>query len=287
MSVFTSQIQNRPWLWQVSALGFLLGALLAASLKTQDRIRQEQLPTTRVPGLAAAFSNLRETVVDQKKTIADLQQNLARYQKAAGEGEATRTLLSADLQKANVLAGTVAVTGPGVIVILRDAKNQPPRPPEVSPENFAEIARNYIIHDQDIQAVVNELRASGAEAISINDQRVVATTAVRCTGPVVNVNGVATGIPVKIKAIGDADTLQNSMLMPNGVADQYKLTDASMFSIEKAKSLTLPAFAGATPLRYAKTASDANADKAQKSSEEAAAPPSHQSASPIVAPQER
>jgi uncharacterized protein YlxW (UPF0749 family) len=257
--------------WQISTLGFVLGALLAASLKTQDQIRQEQLPTTRIPGLTRAYSDLRDTTLDQKKKIAELQENLAKYQKAAAQESGNARLLSADLQKANLLAGTVAVTGPGVVVTLRDSKNLPPRPKDMSPEAYIELCKPYIIHDLDIQAVVNELRAAGAEAIAINDQRVVATTAVRCIGSTVLVNNISTnGSPVKIAAIGDPDTLQSSLTMANGVQEQYKITDPSMFSMDKAAALTLPAYAGAMPLRYAKPAPEAKAAQARKQSEAAA-----------------
>ena len=61
----------------------------------------------------------------------------------------------------------------------------------------------YIIHDEDLLRVLNELCAAGAEAISINDQRIVATTEVRCAGPTVSVNNVRSAPPYVIKAIGN------------------------------------------------------------------------------------
>lgn len=270
MSVFTSQIRNKPWVWQVTALGFLLGGLLAAALKTQDQFRKGQIPTTRIPLLAAAYSDLQDTVVEQKKKIADLQANLSKYQKAATDGSETAQLLNADLQKANILSGLVAVTGPGVVITLSDSRKRPPNADELSPDEYRELTKPYIIHDQDIQAVLNELRAAGAEAISVNDQRVIATTAVRCVGPTVLVNSTPTNpSPVKILAIGDPDGLVSGLTMAGGVQEAYKITDASMFSIDKTQSLTLPAYAGPTPSRWAKVASEAKAEQAQKQSEEA------------------
>lgn len=270
MSVFTSHIRhNKPWLWQITLMSSALGALLALSLKTQDRIRGQQIGDMRINKLAAAYADLRETVVDQKKKIADLQANLMKYQKAAAsEGDKVK-LLSADVQKSNLLAGMVAVTGPGVVVTLRDSKNPPPKPSDMSQEAYIELTRPYLIHDQDIQMVINELRAAGAEGIAVNDQRVVATTAVRCVGPQVLVNNIPTnGSPVRIQAIGDPDVLVSALMMPSGVSDQYKLTDPSMFSIDKKRGLTLPAFAGATPVRWAQPASDKGAAEAQRKSEQ-------------------
>jgi uncharacterized protein YlxW (UPF0749 family) len=266
MSVFTSQIRHKPWLVQITILSSILGAVLALSLKTQDRIRGEQLPNMRINQLAAAYADQRETIIAQKKQIADVQLNLAKYQKMAASENGASKLLSDDLQKANVLAGLVAVSGPGVVVTLRDSKNPPPKPADMSHESYLEIAKYYQIHDADIQMVINELRAAGAEAIAVNDQRVVATTAVRCVGPVVMVNNTQTqGSPVRVSAIGDPDTLNSALTMTNGVRDTF-VNDPSMFSLDKVKSLTLPAFAGATPLRYAKPAPDASAEQAQSKS---------------------
>jgi uncharacterized protein YlxW (UPF0749 family) len=267
MSVFTSQIRHKPWLWQITLLATALGALLALSLKTQDRIRGEQLPGMRITQVAAAYADQRDTILSQKKQISDLQTNLAKYQKTAASESGTTRLLSNDLQKANILAGLVAVTGPGVVVTLRDSKNPPPKPADMAQDIYVEeFAKYYIIHDADIQMVINELRASGAEAIAVNDQRVVSTTAVRCVGPVVMVNNTQTqGSPVRIAAIGDPETLSSALTMHNGVRDTF-VNDPSMFSMDKASSLTLPAYAGASPLRFAKEAADASAEQAQKQS---------------------
>jgi uncharacterized protein YlxW (UPF0749 family) len=271
MSVFTSQIRHKPWGTQITVLSAILGGLLALSLKTQDRIRGEQMPSLRPNQFASAYSQLRDDVVDQKKTIADLQSRLNKYQQAAAAESGNAKLLSTDLQKANLMAGLVAVSGQGVVVTLRDSKKAPPRPNEMAPEDYIAMTRNYIIHSEDIQAVINELRAAGAEAIAVNDQRVVATTAIRCVGPVVQVNSIPTnGSPVKIKAIGDPDMLVSAMTMASGVQDQYKVTDPTMFSIDKSKGMTLPAFAGAQPIRFAKPAQDQSAEVAQRQSEHSA-----------------
>jgi uncharacterized protein YlxW (UPF0749 family) len=271
MSVFTSPIRHRPWLMQITLLSAVFGALLGLSLKTQDRIRRENLPDMRISKIAKSYMDLRETNLDLTKKIADLQKRLSDYQKAAADENGNAKLLSADLQKANLLAGLVAVSGSGVVVTLKDSKNLPPKPSDMSQEAYVELCRPYLIHDQDIAAVINELRAAGAEAIAVNDQRVVATTAVRCVGPTVMVNNTPTnGSPVKIKAIGEPDTLQSSLMMPGGVSDQYKITDPSMITVDKVKNQTLPAYAGAMPLRYAQPAPEKSAEQAQKAAEDAA-----------------
>ena len=221
MSVFTSPIRNNSWVTPIAALSVVFGALAAASLRTQDRIRGEGLSGTRPQQVFGAYNEMRATVSEQKKKIADLQDNLTKYQAAAATETDKAKLLYGDLQKANTMAGVVAVTGPGVIVTLHDAHKLPPKPADMSPQDYTEFTRNYIIHDADIQMAVNELRGAGAEAIAINDQRVVSTTAVRCVGNVVQVNSIPTsGSPVRIKAIGDPEALYSGLTMPNGFKDQ-------------------------------------------------------------------
>lgn len=270
MSVFTSQIRYRPWLGQVTLLATVLGALLALSLKTQDRIRTEQLPNMRPNQLASAYAALRDQANDQRKTIADLRKRLETFQAAAAAGSPVAKELQKENRETKILAGLVAVTGPGVVVTLRDSKKLPPKSTDMSPEDYEAISRQFRIHDSDIQTVVNELRAAGAEAIAVNDQRVTSFTAIRCVGPVVQVNGLATSAsPVKIKAIGDPDAMMSGMSMPDGARDQFRMVDPDMFSIDKGESLLVPAYSGATPLRYARPAPEAKAETAQRMSEAA------------------
>ena len=77
MSVFTSPVRHRPWLTQITVLAGVLGALLALSLKTQDRIRREQLGDVRINHLAGAYADLRENNLALTKKIADLHHLLA------------------------------------------------------------------------------------------------------------------------------------------------------------------------------------------------------------------
>jgi uncharacterized protein YlxW (UPF0749 family) len=270
MSVFSAPTRSDPWVPSIAALSLIFGVLAAASLRTQDRIRGEGLIGTRPQQVFGAYSEMRATVSEQKKQISDLQNSLSKYQEAAAKETDNEKLLYADLQKSKVMAGIVAVTGPGVTVTLRDARKVPSKPSDMSEEEYIQWTNGYHIHDQDIQTVVNELRAAGAEAISINDQRVVAATAIRCVGPVVQVNAVPTsGSPVRIRAIGDPEAMFSGFTMPGGVKDQYAMTDPSMFAIEKSKALTLPAYSGATPLRWSQIATDKKAQQAQRASETA------------------
>ena len=153
------------------------------------------------------------------------------------------------LSNARFLAGLTSIQGPGVVVRLNDSKRHISRkmPPGMASPN--------IIHDTDINQVVNELKAAGAEAIAVNDQRLVATSPVRCAGPTIFVNNMPMAPPFVIKAIGSPKALTVGLSIPGGIGDQIGRLDHAMFSVKQTEALRLPAYSGGSEPRYAKPAS--------------------------------
>ena len=138
------------------------------------------------------------------------------------------------LTEAQLLAGLTPVQGPGIIVTLNDSQKLAPHIP-------AGFAPPNLIHDTDIAAVVNELKAAGAEAISVNGQRLVATSAIRCVGPTIFINYTPQAPPFVIKAIGDSKALQTAMELPSSITKQIRTYDPAMLSVQTAETLMLPA----------------------------------------------
>ena len=115
------------------------------------------------------------------------------------------------LERAEILAGLVKVKGQGVVITLADSMDT----------NIPVEAG--LVHDTDLMAIVNELRAAGAEAISVNGQRIISTTAIRCVGPTIQINEVKVASPFHIKAIGDAKYLESALNIKNGIVDNFKV----------------------------------------------------------------
>lgn len=109
----------------------------------------------------------------------------------------------------------------------------------------------YVIHDDDILRVINELRAAGAEAISINGQRLIATSEIRCAGPTLSVNNVRSAPPYEISAIGDKKNLENSIKMRGGVEETLKVWGIRL-EIETSDKIYIPPYIGSFPHVYAK-----------------------------------
>jgi len=133
------------------------------------------------------------------------------------------------------------VKGPGVTVEMNDAQK---------PVGSGQDPNLFIIHDDDILAVVNELFAAGAEAMCINGQRVVATTEVRCVGPVIMVNGNRVAPPILIQAIGDSSVLEAALKMRGGVVDNLGLWGIEV-KIKVEEEVVLPAYSGSVNFKFA------------------------------------
>ncbi len=245
MSIFTTRIRNKPWVWQVTAVCFVLGVLVAGSAKTIINARHSGEVPVRLgvsyPGTVinpALITKLEDEIVSLRGRNTDLENSLAT-------GSQQTKALNNELQNNKLLAGLTDVEGPGLIVMLNDSHLRPP-----SDRSYD--AEKYIIHDADIQEVINELLAAGAEAISVNGQRYIARTAVRCVGPAIQVNGVPLVPPYVIKAVGDPNTLYGALNLPGGVLDGMRRYDPNMFHLTKIDKMIIHAYAGSTAFHYAK-----------------------------------
>jgi uncharacterized protein YlxW (UPF0749 family) len=232
---------------------FILGTFIGVALKTQDRRRADNLPSATYSGLAEAYLNQRQTISDQL-TINSLEKQNAQLTSALAERSPKLQALNDELNQARAIAGLTAVYGPGVVVTLQDSPRykamQENKGPALAPSPSSAILLNFIIHDVDIQRVLTELKAGGAESFAVNGQRVIATTAIRCVGPAIQVNGIPLTPPYKIYAIGDPPTLDESLELTGGVADQIRSADPAMISITKVNKITLPPYSGADNIKY-------------------------------------
>jgi len=193
----------------LAAVGLLLGVLCAAQWRAQQAA-QVSGQQNRVEILAQQLADTEAKADLMRAEIERLRAEISQYQRTAAEGETLAKKLNEALQQAKVAAGLTPVVGPGIIVTLDDA------PGRVGP---GEDQSPYVIHDIDLLQIVNELRAADAEAISINGQRLTATSAIRCNGPVTKVNGTPIVPPYEVRAIGDPKALQGALELPGGVLE--------------------------------------------------------------------
>ncbi|MGE5577181.1 MAG: DUF881 domain-containing protein [Syntrophothermus sp.] len=229
-------MNNRSWQISVAIVCLILGLLLVVQIRTQYVKERAALPRTQF--LVQLYVDAEEQRKALQKEVDQLRAELA----GAAQGKSLTAALNTELEKARLLAGLTDVKGPGVIVVLDDSTAKP------KPGQDADIFR---IHDQDTLLVVNELFAAGAEALSINDQRHVATTEIRLAGDATSINNTHVGLPFTIKAIGNPATLEAALRMRGGVVDSLKTWGINV-KIEQAQELVIPAYKGSLAFEYAK-----------------------------------
>jgi uncharacterized protein YlxW (UPF0749 family) len=198
------------------------------------------------PQVARVVTTPAQAVRKHEEEINRLRGRITELENAIGKGRGEEKVLNDELQKTKILAGLTPVKGPGVVITLNDSDRQ-----NGSLLRTSELSRG-IIHDIDLQAVVHELFASGAEAVSVNGQRVVGRTAIRCVGPTVQINAVPISIPFVVRAIGNPDTLYAGLNLQLGVLDQIRQYDQAMVKMEKLQEAELPAYTESTEVKYAK-----------------------------------
>jgi uncharacterized protein YlxW (UPF0749 family) len=143
-------------------------------------------------------------------------------------------------------AGLEPVTGPGLVVQLDDAPPGADSSGRFTPDDL-------VVHQQDVQAVVNALWAGGAEAMMLQDQRVVSTSAVRCVGNTLILQGRVYSPPYVVTAIGDVSKLRAALEASPAVQAYQQFVEAVGlgWQVKQRAALRLPAFDGSVSLRYA------------------------------------
>jgi uncharacterized protein YlxW (UPF0749 family) len=149
----------------------------------------------------------------------------------------------ADLEKYKMAAGVLDVKGPGVEVTIDD-----PIVEVLDGEKYSVIMYNYEL----LLGFVNKLKDAGAEAISINGQRIITNTEISLAGENVNINGVPTAPPYIIKAIGNPDTIEATLTIRFGIVEQMKSRYSLSVEIIKSEEVSIPRYSNVMAFRYAK-----------------------------------
>jgi uncharacterized protein YlxW (UPF0749 family) len=225
------------------------GLLFATSAETA---RGTQLRTDR--------TDLAAVIRAENAKHDEITRRLARLRDDIDAQEAAEAGVNSDVaalrQKAAAVApgaGLAPVAGRGLVVTLDDAPRTGTRPSDAAPDDL-------VVHQQDVQAVVNAMWAGGAEAMMLMDQRVISTSAVRCVGNTLILQGRVYSPPFTIAAIGDPVRMRRAMDASPAVPVylQYVQRYGLGWKLEE-KLLSMPAFGGSLQLRFAKVAPSASA----------------------------
>ena len=222
----------------------LLGFLGATVLRTRPADPAARL--TREYRLADLIERQQRSTTDLRRQVGRLRSEVEEVRGEQAGGEVQAAARERQLADLGLVAGLVGMEGPGVRITLDDSTLD--RAPTGN-------VNDLVVHSQDVQAVVNALWRAGAEAVSINGQRLVSTSAVLCVGNTLLLNGTVHSPPYTVSAVGagkdrfEADSLVRRL---HEDATAFGLR----FSVDREDSVEVPAYRGATTFTYARPAAE-------------------------------
>lgn len=228
---------NRLKQFSMLVAALLLGALVSVQWPTtaaQSSNSPDQVSRT--------IQQLELEQQEFKHTILMLRQKLDARQKEAAGSTLMLEEVRAELARQKMRAGLTAVRGPGIQVVLNDGAH-PTRGIDTN---------GTLVHDYDLRDVINVLWMAGAEAISVNGERIVSSTAIYCVGSTVMVNDTRLSPPYQVNAIGDPIRLQDHLDNPGYLSDiklRMERFDIK-FEFFQIEVMTILAFRGSLPQRF-------------------------------------
>ena len=215
------------------AAGYLLAFSYDFTKSNVDKSFKSSQQWEKEDQLRERILEVQRENTELEKHFRDLQQKVSEKEKEVSLTQKNTSTIQKDLEAFRLMTGLIEATGEGLVIIMEDSA-------------YASDAQNpndFIVHEQDVRNVVNELFAAGAEGISINDQRLIHSSAIRCVGPTIIVNNTKSAAPFEIKAVGNATTLYQALHLPGGVIDTLTSWGITI-KVEKSNEIRLPAYLG-------------------------------------------
>lgn len=188
----------------ICGICIILVAVMFAQFKTVEETDITGIETAREEELQTMLSGWKTKYEDIEEKLIETEQKIAEYNQKVQSNEASSELLEEELQQTNLLVGKTNVIGQGVIITLEDNEEKS-------------------IVASDLRTLINELKLAGAEAISINDKRILNMTEIVDVNDVILINEDRAVSPYVVKAIGDQTYLSSALsLKTSGFIDSYQ-----------------------------------------------------------------
>ena len=176
-----------------------------------------------------------------KRTLENKQKELEKTRLSASTTNETDKKNEEEIKNNQKLLGLTEVSGPGFVITLEENR-------EINVNEVLNIS-GYLVHEEDLLYIVNELFNAGADAVSINDQRIVSTTAIQCDGNILRINGKMVGAPITIKAIGYPERLDGALNRPGGYL-QIMADSGIKITTSRSEDITVPKYEGVYSAEY-------------------------------------
>ncbi|MDO4288890.1 MAG: DUF881 domain-containing protein [Eubacterium sp.] len=240
-------IRKRKGSLAIALICIFVGVLIILQMKTVDQIGGS-VDSERAGDLAAELKVLEDKNQELTDQLKDLQEQLAVYETSTvGSDEAIQKKKEA-LEKEKILAGVVDTVGEGLVITIDS---------EISQSSDAAL---YSKSSDLLLALVNELNAAGAEAIAINDERIINTSEIRQAGSYININRNKYAAPFEVKVIGNPQDLSAAIKMRAGVVDTMQSNKLKV-TIQEEDEVFIAAYDGVVTQKYARPAADNAAEE--------------------------
>ncbi len=220
----------------------VLVAVLAVGARSEPEVTTAR--TGRRVELVELIRAEQARTAQLEARVADLAAEVAAHEQRTAEGVQRVKGVQRRISRLSAPAGMTGVRGPGLTATLTDSSL------ETSPSGDL---NDLVIHEQDLQAVINSLWSGGAEAMSVNGQRVLATTAIRCVGNTLLLHGGVYSPPYVVRAVGDPVALSDA-LDRDPVVERFRAAVTAFdlgFAVMPGDELALPAYEGPTTVQVA------------------------------------
>lgn len=237
----------KPWQVAVPIVTLVAGLMFAVSSRAAHGTDLRSGNTQLSDVVAGADRRVKE----KQQSVASLRRQVEQAQSAAAKKDgpaAQASKINAQASKEEDPAGLAPLTGQAITVTLDDSKKSVDQLPEDGTPDW------LVVHQQDVQAVVNALWRAGARGMMLMDQRVVSTSAVRCVGNTLILQGRVYSPPFTIKAIGDPVKLKAALDDDEAVKiyKQYVDLVGLGYDVKTEQNASFPAFTGSLSLKYAR-----------------------------------
>lgn len=234
---------KRDALW-IGSVCILLGVIMALQFKTvQKNFLQGQTPSQKSAQLVSELTKLTNEKALLSSEIEVLEKKLKEIESTESKGNVVIKNLNEDLQKYKSFAGLTDVYGPGIEIFIDNPNTE-----------LNSTMENNLVYDYELLSnLINELNAAGAEAISINDQRILSQTEIRAAGEHININKVPQTAPFIVKVIGEPTTLENALTSRFGIVSIIREKNYQL-DIKKMEKITINKYNGIIDFRYSNSA---------------------------------
>lgn len=205
----------------------VLGILISMSIREKAEI-MSPMSIEKIENYNRELNVVENQINVDKEIISHIKSSIEEKSSPAYQDELKRSLQN-ELKELKILSGEYDIKGEGIVIMIDDSKDE-----DYKNTNLG------IIHDIDIMIILNELKAAGVDAISINDVRVMGDSEIKCMGPTVKVDGHSKATPFIIKAVGDMEMIYNIMNDKNSYINLLETTYYMDVKVEKNKNIIIP-----------------------------------------------